>query len=136
VKIGYRKFCGLYSGKTEGEHMIKGIGIDIVELERIKKLYERQPRFPGRILTKVEQQQFGKLAEKRKIEFLAGRFAAKEAYSKAFGTGIGGALSFQEIEIAKDKNGRPYFSKPAGPRAHLSITHSREYAFAQVMLED
>lgn len=116
--------------------MIKGIGIDIVELERIKKLYERQPRFPGRILTKAEQQMFSKLAEKRKIEFLAGRFAAKEAYSKAFGTGIGGALSFQEIEIEKDKNGRPYFSKPAGPRAHLSITHSREYAFAQVILED
>jgi len=116
--------------------LIKGIGIDVAELGRIKKLYERQPRFPERILTEAELEMFKALKGYRQIEFLAGRFAAKEAFSKARGTGIGVALSFQDIEIKKDEKGRPYFSKPKGELAHLSITHTREYAFAQVILEE
>ncbi|WP_018664765.1 holo-ACP synthase [Heyndrickxia acidiproducens] len=115
--------------------MIKGIGIDIVELERMKKIYERQPRFPKRVLTDAEYKTFNSLIGQRKIEFLSGRFAAKEAFSKALGTGIGSECSFQDIEIEKDGKGRPYFSKPAGEAFHLSITHSREYAFAQVIIE-
>ena len=74
--------------------MIKGIGIDITELGRIKKILERQPRFPERILTENEIERFEKLKGQRKIEYFAGRFAAKEAFSKANGTGIGKNFPF------------------------------------------
>lgn len=83
--------------------MIFGIGIDIVELHRIENMLSRQTRFPQRILTEAEYARFTQLSDKRKIEFLAGRFAAKEAFSKAYGTGIGKELSFQDIEIGKDR---------------------------------
>jgi holo-[acyl-carrier protein] synthase len=116
--------------------MIKGIGLDIVEIGRIRELLGRQPKFVKRILTEREEDMFLSLSEGRRIEYVAGRFAAKEAYSKAYGTGIGTVLSFQDIEICKDGNGKPYFSKPEGTTAHLSITHSREFAAAQVVMEE
>ncbi|MGG4167798.1 holo-ACP synthase [Rossellomorea vietnamensis] len=116
--------------------MIKGIGLDIVEIGRIRELLERQPKFVKRILTEREEDTFFSLSEGRRIEYVAGRFAAKEAYAKANGTGIGKVLSFQDIEISKDGNGKPYFSKPEGTQAHLSITHSREFAAAQVIIEE
>ncbi|WP_449489008.1 holo-ACP synthase, partial [Streptomyces lavendulae] len=76
--------------------MIYGIGLDITELKRIASMAGRhKKRFAERILTRgQEADQYYELSEKRKIEFLAGRFAAKEAFSKAFGTGIGRQLSF------------------------------------------
>lgn len=114
--------------------MITGIGIDIIELARIKELLARQGKFADRVLTANEKQQFAGLPERRQAEFLAGRFAAKEAFSKAAGTGIGKELSFLEIEIATDAFGKPFFVKPA-VRAHLSISHSRDYAVAQVIIE-
>jgi holo-[acyl-carrier protein] synthase len=61
--------------------MIKGIGIDIIELSRIEEIVTRQKKLVDRILTENEKQTFVHLPERRKIEFLAGRFAAKEAYS-------------------------------------------------------
>ena len=88
------------------------MGIDLVELARIKDAYERNSRFAERILTENELSRFKTLSEKRQIEFLAGRFAAKEAYAKANGSGIGEELSFQDMEIATDENGKPYFVKP------------------------
>ena len=115
--------------------MIKGIGIDLIEISRIRKLLERQGKFPKRILTLAEMDTYLSLPEKRKAEFLAGRFAAKEAFSKALRTGIGKRLSFHEVEIGKETNGKPYFKKPHGVRAHLSITHTREFAAAQVIIE-
>ena len=87
--------------------MIFGIGIDIVELHRIENMLSRQARFPQRILTEAEYARFTLLSDKRKIEFLAGRFAAKEAFSKAYGTGIGKELSFQDIETGNDTAGKP-----------------------------
>ncbi|MDM5227737.1 holo-ACP synthase [Cytobacillus sp. NJ13] len=115
--------------------MISGIGIDIADLERIRKIIARQERFPERILTPKEQAVYRCLPEKRRAEYLAGRFAAKEAFSKAWGTGIGVELSFQDIEIEKDEKGKPYISKPFKDGIHLSISHSREYAVAQVVIE-
>ncbi|MEH7123291.1 holo-ACP synthase [Bacillus sp. JJ1532] len=115
--------------------MITGIGIDIVELNRIKKIFERQVKFAERILTPKETAKFQTLPLERKTEFLAGRFAAKEAFSKAMGTGIGGSLSFLDIEIEKDEKGKPYVSKPIQKGVHLSISHSKEYAVAQVIIE-
>ncbi|MDQ0155656.1 holo-ACP synthase [Robertmurraya andreesenii] len=116
--------------------MITGIGIDIVELKRIESIVERQKRFAERILTENEKQTFEGLSGKRKIEFLAGRFAAKEAFSKANGTGIGKELSFLDIEIVVDEKGKPYISKPLEKLVHLSISHSTDYAVAQVIIEE
>lgn len=115
--------------------MIKGIGIDIVELSRIQKINERQKRFAERILTENEKEKFDRLEGKRKVEFLAGRFAAKEAFSKAYGTGIGKELSFLDINILTDDKGKPYIQNPIGEGVHLSISHSAEYAVAQVIIE-
>lgn len=114
--------------------MIKGIGIDIIELSRIEELLGRQGKFADRVLTLNEKEQFQKLSARRRVEFLAGRFAAKEAYSKAAGTGIGKVLSFLDIEISSDESGKPFFSKPE-VKAYLSISHSRDYAVAQVVIE-
>ncbi|MFS0656915.1 holo-ACP synthase [Bacillus sp. 179-C3.3 HS] len=117
--------------------MIKGIGIDIVEIKRLAQVLSRQSRFPERILTLHEQDEYQTLNDKRRLEFLAGRFAAKEAFSKAYGTGIGKQLSFHDIEIQKDDSGKPYIKsvKIADDKVHLSITHTKEYAAAQVLIE-
>ncbi|EKF34899.1 MULTISPECIES: holo-ACP synthase [Bacillus] len=117
--------------------MIKGIGIDIVEIDRLSRVLGRQPRLPERILTLSEQDAFHTLSKKRQLEFLAGRFAAKEAFAKAYGTGIGQYLSFHDIEIQKDASGKPFIKseKTKEDHVHLSITHTREYAAAQVLIE-
>jgi holo-[acyl-carrier protein] synthase len=115
--------------------MIVGIGIDIVELERIGKVSSRQKRFADRILTSFEKEFYERLTGKRQIEFLAGRFAAKEAFAKAYGTGIGEQLSFLDIQVENDQKGKPYITKPIEEGVHLSISHSLEYAAAQVVIE-
>ncbi|PAL05793.1 holo-ACP synthase [Peribacillus simplex] len=115
--------------------MIKGIGVDITELDRMETLINRQPRLKERILTESEILIFEKLNGRRKVEYFAGRFAAKEAFSKANGTGIGKHLSFLDIEIISDDKGKPVISKPFSEGVHLSISHSREYAVAQVVIE-
>ncbi|MGF7536061.1 holo-ACP synthase [Bacillus mexicanus] len=117
--------------------MIYGIGIDIIELNRVASMAGRQKRFAERVLMQSELDQYQGLSESRKIEFLAGRFAAKEAFSKAYGTGIGKRLSFQDIEIKKDPNGKPYITcaKLSQAAVHVSITHTKEYAAAQVVIE-
>ncbi len=62
--------------------MIKGIGVDITELDRMETLINRQPRLKERILTDREILIFEKLNGRRKVEYFAGRFAAKEAFQK------------------------------------------------------
>ncbi len=116
--------------------MIEGIGLDLVELDRIEKLYNRQKSFLNRVLTPDEQTHFHKLSKHRQIEFLAGRFAAKEAFAKAIGTGIGAALSFQEIEILPNPKNKPIVktNKYSG-KIHLSISHAKTIAMAQIILE-
>ncbi|MFO7317479.1 MAG: holo-ACP synthase [Bacilli bacterium] len=115
--------------------MIKGIGLDIVEIERIKELMNRTDKFHKRILSERELDIFNHLSEKRKYEFLAGRFAAKEAFSKANGTGIREGCEFHQIEILNDELGKPvlYFHGQA-VNGFVSITHSRDYAAAQVII--
>jgi holo-[acyl-carrier protein] synthase len=115
--------------------VIKGIGVDITELDRMETLINRQPRLKERILTESEILIFEKLNGRRKVEYFAGRFAAKEAFSKANGTGIGKHLSFLDIEIISDDKGKPVISKPFSKGVHLSISHSRDYAVAQVVIE-
>lgn len=117
--------------------MIRGIGIDIVELDRIQAAIDRSDSFAKRILTEQEHAHFLELSKRRQVEFLAGRFSAKEAFSKAFGTGIGTKLSFQEIEILPNENNKPIVrAEKFSGRVHVSISHSREYAVAQIILEE
>ncbi|WNF36938.1 holo-ACP synthase [Bacillaceae bacterium IKA-2] len=117
--------------------MITGLGIDIVELQRISEAINRNSNFVKRILTETERSYFDKLTKRRKVEFLAGRFAAKEAFVKAAGTGIGRNYSWQDIEIIPDENGKPLLqTKRELGRIQLSISHSREYAVANVIIEN
>lgn len=118
--------------------MILGIGIDLVELKRIEQAVIKNERFIARILTKSEQQVYNKLPTfKRQTEFLAGRFATKEAFAKAAGTGIG-KLSFQDIEILTKDTGAPFINASGYKKEQIlvSISHSKEYAVAQVILHD
>lgn len=120
-----------------GDRLIYGIGLDLIELKRIEKAILKNKRFITRILTQNEFDLYDSLPTiKRKIEFLAGRFAAKEALAKSVGTGIG-QLSFQDIEILKQDNGAPYVQVKGYEHLsfHVSITHTKEYAAAQVVAE-
>lgn len=117
--------------------MITGIGLDIVEIERIRTVSTRTESFVKRILSERELEIYEQLSAKRRVEFLAGRFAAKEAFSKARGTGIGAGCEFGQIEVLSASNGKPelYFDgKPVN--GFVSITHSQEYAAAQVILTE
>lgn len=116
--------------------MIYGIGLDVVELNRIEKAMLKTEKFISRILTENERQLFDNLVTmQRKIEFVAGRFAAKEACSKAFGTGIG-ELSFLDMEVLPDERNKPVMtcSKFEG-NIFVSITHIESIAISQVVLE-
>ncbi|MGL4821235.1 MAG: holo-ACP synthase [Bacilli bacterium] len=117
--------------------MIFGIGIDVVSLVRVESILARTPRFVERILTPEELARFQLLSGKRKCEYLGGRFAAKEAFSKAYGTGIGKHLSFQDISIGTNEFGAPIIicEKLQNKKAFVSITHTDTEAFAQVIIE-
>ncbi|WP_019244129.1 MULTISPECIES: holo-ACP synthase [Bacillus] len=115
--------------------MITGIGLDIIEISRVRHLSENQPKFVRRILTEREFELYLTYSKERKVEFLAGRFAAKEAFSKALGTGIGRGVGFHDIEIDYDDKGKPIIIAPKSKGVHLSITHCQEYAAAQVIIE-
>lgn len=116
--------------------MIIGIGIDTVDLDRITQLIERNSRFASRVLTEAEILACNKLKGTRIIEFIAGRYAAKEAFSKAYGTGIGPECSFQDLEILNEKGGKPVITHPFDMNAFVSITHTSTIAMAQVILEE
>ncbi|MBB4826868.1 holo-[acyl-carrier protein] synthase [Sporosarcina luteola] len=115
--------------------MITGIGLDIVELSRIADADARSNKFRERVLTARELLRYDELQGNRRIEFLAGRFSAKEAYAKANGTGIGSSCGFLDIEILPEPSGKPvlYFQ---GRRVDgfVSITHTKTVAAAQVVL--
>jgi len=122
--------------------MIRGLGIDVVELERIEAALARfDDRFLERILTPAERAALPTLHLPR----VAGLFAAKEAAAKALGTGFAQGVTFHTLEILSNAAGRPALTLtgPAQARAaalgattwHVSITHSRATAAAVVILE-
>lgn len=111
--------------------MIQGIGTDIVSIQRISL----EDAFVRRILTTKEIELFDSLASnERKQEFLAGRFAAKEALMKALGTGIGSS-SFQDFTILAGELGQPQ-CQIEGYRVHVSISHDAGIAIAFAVIED
>ncbi|MGL4522406.1 MAG: holo-ACP synthase [Bacilli bacterium] len=120
--------------------MILGMGIDAVDINRISKLAQHNDRFVKRILTEEELSLYNAHNEKRKVEFLSGRYAAKEAFSKAIGTGIGKHFSFHDVSVMRNSLGAPYIllhNKDLDVKEdniHISITHTDEIAFAQIII--
>lgn len=123
---------------------ILGMGIDIVEMSRVAKLFEKYPqKFPERILTDSELIELKQQSEP--VLFLAKRFAAKEAASKALGTGFSKGVSFQDFEVQHDTNGRPELLIEGAAsqmildlgvhRIHVSISDEKNYAIANVIIE-
>ena len=123
--------------------MIIGIGTDIVELARLDAAITRGGEaFLRRVYTSSE------LAEaKNRLEYLGGRWAAKEAAAKALGCGIGAGCSFTDMEITDNAAGAPTITckAPAAARLaehcgslrwHVSISHEHAYAVATVIIED
>lgn len=121
--------------------MIVGIGLDLVELERIRKIYSsHRGHFLRKILTPAEIA----LAPANMIPWLAGRFAAKEACVKALGTGFCGGIGFQDMAILSD-GAAPVLrlynlaasraASMGASRMLVSITHERSMAAAVVILE-
>lgn len=116
--------------------MIYGMGIDLTEIDRVFKIQARLPKFAQRVLTEKERVVYQKLTQRRAAEFLAGRFSAKEAYSKAYGTGLGTQIGFQDIEILDEPSGKPVVRKqPFTGIAHVSISHTSQFVMTQVILE-
>ncbi|MEW6303355.1 MAG: holo-ACP synthase [Verrucomicrobiota bacterium] len=124
--------------------MILGTGVDIIEVERIGGSFERfGERFVNRILHPAEISYA--LSHKNPAPFLAVRFAAKEAISKAFGTGIGAQLGWQDMEVGKKESGEPFVILHGKGRTllaernarivHLSLSHTEHYAVAMAILE-
>ncbi|WP_395476282.1 holo-ACP synthase [Rickettsia endosymbiont of Pantilius tunicatus] len=88
--------------------MIIGVGTDIVQIPRIEKIIKLYPKiFPKRILNTEELKKFALLKKESHATFLAKRFAAKEAISKAFGVGIGRGINFKDITVFNDELGKP-----------------------------
>ena len=113
------------------------IGTDIIQIERVRKMIDKYGmKFQERFLTDSE------IDESRKVESIAGLWAAKEAIAKALGCGIGAELSFHDIIIYKDQKGAPHFKLSAQAQAHhqiknssLSISHDGGFAISIVVIE-
>jgi holo-[acyl-carrier protein] synthase len=126
--------------------LIIGIGTDIVEIARIGRILEsaQARRFLLRVLTESELAQ-AESHQARLAEFVAGRFAAKEAAAKALGCGIGGRTGFRDVEIVPAPSGKPECRLSAkareavafrdGDRLHLSLSHSDVHAVAFAVWE-
>lgn len=124
--------------------MILGIGIDLIEVDRIRSSFQKfGDRFVNRILRPGEISYC--LQHKDPGPFLAARFAAKEAISKAFGTGIGADLSWQDMEVARRETGEPWvilhqkgqalLQARGATRLHISLSHTVQHATAIAILE-
>lgn len=122
--------------------MILGTGIDLIEIGRIEKVFDTEKK-KMRIFTEREIA----LASPGNYARLSGYYAAKEAFSKALGTGIKG-IAFKDIEVLKDRAGKPYINKEKilvhvqkvfnveDFTVHLTISHDRDKAMAMVIIEE
>ena len=126
--------------------MIIGIGVDIIEIERVRQAIQNNKNFLSKLFTEREIDYF--ISRNMNSEVIAGNFAAKEAVSKALGTGIRG-FSFKDIEILRNELGKPEVILHNGAnlignklvennnslRVHLSISHNNSSAIVYSVLE-
>lgn len=124
--------------------MIYGIGIDVIQPHRVARLLEKYgQRFVNRVLTPVEQARYAKT--RQQVLFIANRFAAKEAFSKAMGTGFRYPVTLQCISVVQNSAGKPGFAfnevlealvqKRGITGHHLTISDESNLACACVVLE-
>ena len=124
--------------------MIVGVGTDVCSIERIQKSLDRfGQRLVNRILTPAERPRFGRV--KDKAGYLAKRFAAKEAFSKAIGTGIHAPFTWHSITVTRNPRGKPgvepnatmarHLKKLGVTSCHISLTDDGDVAMAFVVLE-
>jgi holo-[acyl-carrier protein] synthase len=124
--------------------LIYGVGTDVVEIERIRKALDRWgERFAERILSPSELTRFRN--HRQPVAYLAKRFAAKEAFTKALGTGIKAPANWHGVWVRNLPSGKPVLEYSVALRsllekhgvtgAHLSLSDEREMAFATVILE-
>jgi len=123
--------------------MIHGIGTDIVAVARLRGMWERHgDKVLDKLLAPQEMADFARAADKGR--FLAKRFAAKEAFAKAYGTGVRPPVLLPAIAVGHDALGRPLLEycgplaetmEKQGLQAHLSISDEADYAVAYVLLE-
>ena len=126
--------------------MILGIGIDLVEVERLARSLARfGDRLTGKLLSARELELMASKAQGRPA-WLARQFAAKEAVSKALGTGMKGGVHFRQIEVLRRETGAPFVELQGRARQraadlgvqamHISITDEKRYAIAYAVAED
>ena len=124
--------------------MIISIGVDIIEVRRVRETIERTPRFAQRVFTAAERaycESRGAVA----AQHYAARFAAKEAVSKAFGTGIGKAMGWRDIDVHKKESGEPFLVLRGGAdglarnrgmkSSWISLSHTEHHAVAMIVIE-
>ncbi len=118
--------------------MVLGCGIDICDNRRFLEMKEGVLK---RIFTSSELEEGGKLPQQQRCEFFASRFASKEAFSKALGSGFSN-LSPLDLEVCRDEKGCPFFSfsenaalKVEGLSVFLSLSHEKEYSVAMVVID-
>ena len=123
--------------------MVVGLGVDIVEVARMRKALENQPKMVERVFTEPEAEYC--TARKNQFQHFAGRFAAKEAALKALGTGWAEGIRWRDVEVSAEDSGQPHmhfhgradevFQSLGADRILVTITHARTYAVAVVILE-
>ena len=124
--------------------MIVSIGIDIVEVYRIRETLTRTPRFAARVFT-AKERAYCESKGAAAAQSFAARFAAKEAFLKAIKTGWRGKITWHDMEILNDADGVPHLEIKGEARRllenlgvnkiHISISHTSEHAVAEVILE-
>jgi holo-[acyl-carrier protein] synthase len=125
--------------------MIYGIGTDIVKIERINELYDKyQNKFIEKILSKDELNIFNSFPlKRRRVAYLAKRFAAKEAFVKALGTGFREDINFTSISVYNNKLGRPNLDLtdsvksylPKDAKYYISLSDEEDLVMAMVIIE-
>ena len=129
--------------------MILGIGADIVEIKHFNSVLKKTPAVVQRVFTPKERQIADKLSVSRKSAYYAKRFAAKEAVSKACGTGIGDKINWQDFEILNNMEGMPLATissetlsflqkkfKTKKIQIQLSLSDEKEYVLAFAVLQN
>ncbi|MFD1472630.1 holo-ACP synthase [Companilactobacillus mishanensis] len=117
--------------------MINGLGIDIAEIDRVRKIYGRHPKFLEKILNDDEIEVFKSMrTEKSQMTYLTGRFSAKEAFTKAMGTGLG-KIGFHDLSVLNYDSGKPYIKTDIYKgNILISISDTDELVITEVILEE